>query len=75
MKTNNIMIELKSGHLIHQLDAISEAANLLKRRLTEIPVKYCESCGGELVAISPDAYSKVTVKECAKCKEEYIFPV
>ena len=71
---NEITIQLRTGHMIHQLDAISEVALLLKKRLQDIPHKYCADCGGELVTVGDSGFAgDVTVKECKKCKDRCIF--
>lgn len=61
------------GHFRRQLEAVRDSIDFLINKLDEIPEKYCENCGEELMEINIDQF--LVKKECSKCGEKYVFPL
>ncbi|AMA72921.1 MULTISPECIES: hypothetical protein [Aneurinibacillus] len=65
----DVVVGMKTGHLVHQLEVIAAGLQDVAAKLREIPEKYCEECGGDLIEMERSEF--VAIKSCKKCGEKF----
>jgi len=73
---NEITVQMKTGHLIKQLEAVRDGIDLIVSRLREIPDNFCPNCASglnelnrELSGPEGNPTGRIIWRACPKCGE------